>query len=209
MQLTPSVVTTLASPLTLLHHINRGREVHERGLEFLHCYAGGIGTLFAHTFALEVFPCVADLGGWVIWRREIANLDQGFMRCLTWREGIFVLVFNINKDVMSFFFPNHCSMCDWIYIYDQMFMLIRIVSFIVLIIITLYVVILVWGRSNLFCRSLGVRGAIGERRGEGLEKAWTSLQLIRCGPFLSLNLAYIYLQNYMHPPFNPNMLMAS
>ena len=56
MQLTPSVVTTLASPLTLLQHINRGREVHERGLEFLHCYAGGIGTLFAHTFALEVFP---------------------------------------------------------------------------------------------------------------------------------------------------------
>ena len=32
MQLTPSVVTTLASPLTLLYHINRGREVHERGL---------------------------------------------------------------------------------------------------------------------------------------------------------------------------------
>ena len=56
MQLTPSVVTTLASPLTLLQHINRGREVHERGLEFLHRYAGGIGTLFAHTFALEVFP---------------------------------------------------------------------------------------------------------------------------------------------------------
>ena len=34
MQLTPSVVTTLASPLTLLQHINRGREVHERGLGF-------------------------------------------------------------------------------------------------------------------------------------------------------------------------------
>ena len=32
MQLTPSVVTTLASPLTLLQHINRGREVHEGGL---------------------------------------------------------------------------------------------------------------------------------------------------------------------------------
>ena len=32
MQLTPSVVTTLASPLTLLQHINRGREVQKKGL---------------------------------------------------------------------------------------------------------------------------------------------------------------------------------
>ena len=62
MQLTPLVVTTLASPLTLLYHINRGREVHEMGLEFLHCYAGGIGTLFAHTFALEVFPLCCRAG---------------------------------------------------------------------------------------------------------------------------------------------------
>ena len=34
MQLTSSVVTTLASPLTLLQNINRGRDVHERGLGF-------------------------------------------------------------------------------------------------------------------------------------------------------------------------------
>ena len=30
-------------------------------LEFLHCYAGGIGTLFARTFALEVFPLVLQI----------------------------------------------------------------------------------------------------------------------------------------------------
>ena len=53
MQLTPSVVTTLSLTLSLHKHINRGREVHERGLEVLHCHARGIGTLFAHTFALE------------------------------------------------------------------------------------------------------------------------------------------------------------
>ena len=53
MQLTPSVVTTLPSTLSLQKHINRVREVHERGLESLHCYAGGIGTLFPPTFALE------------------------------------------------------------------------------------------------------------------------------------------------------------
>ena len=51
------------------------------------------------------------------------------------------------------------SMCHWIFVYDHMLMLIRIVSFIVLIIIALYVVIMVWGRYNLFCRSLAARGA--------------------------------------------------
>ena len=53
MQLSPSVVTTLYSTLSLQKHINRGREVHEKRLEPLHCYPGGIGTLFAHTFSLE------------------------------------------------------------------------------------------------------------------------------------------------------------
>ena len=56
MQLTPSVVTTLPSTLSLHKHINRGREVHERRLELLHFHAGGIGTLFAHTFALVIIP---------------------------------------------------------------------------------------------------------------------------------------------------------
>ena len=110
-------------------------------------------------------PCFAELGGWVPWRREATELDQGFVRCWTWREGILVLFFKINKDVMSFFFPNHYSMCDWIYVYDQMFMLIIIVSHIVSIIIALYVVILAWGRYNLFCKSLGARGTRGARRG--------------------------------------------
>ena len=113
----------------------------------------------------KLSPCVAELGGWVPWRREAAELDQGFVRCQTWREGIFVLVFRINKYLMSFFFPNHCSMCDWIFVYDHMIMLIRIASFISLIIITLYVVILVWGRYNSFCMSLGVGGVRGTRRG--------------------------------------------
>ena len=107
-------------------------------------------------------PCVAELGGWVLWIREAADPDQGFVRCQTWREGILVLVFKINKDVMSFFFPNHCSMCDWISVSDHMMMLFRSFVYVYLIIIVLYVVIMVWGRYNLFCRSLGARGA---RRG--------------------------------------------
>ena len=106
--------------------------------------------------------CVAELGGWVPWRREASKPDQGFVRCPTWREGIFVLFFKINKHVMSFFFPNNCSMCDWISFFDHMMMLIRLVFHFSLIIIALYVVILVWGRYNSFCRSLGARGA---RRG--------------------------------------------
>ena len=52
MQLTPSVVTTLSLTLTLIKHINRGREVHERGLESLDCYAGGFGALFDLIFEL-------------------------------------------------------------------------------------------------------------------------------------------------------------
>ena len=58
-----TVVTSLTFELPYFTHINIGRKGHEKGLEFMHCYAGGIGTLFAYTFALEVFPCVADLGG--------------------------------------------------------------------------------------------------------------------------------------------------
>ena len=54
MQLTPSVVTNLYSTLSLQKHINRVKEFHERGLQLLHFHAGGIGTLFAHTFSLEV-----------------------------------------------------------------------------------------------------------------------------------------------------------
>ena len=110
-------------------------------------------------------PCVAELRGWVPWRREATELDQGFVRCRTWIEGIFVLVFKINKYVMSLFFPNHCSMCDWISIYDHIMMLIRSLFHVYLIIICLYVVILVWGRHNSFCRSLGARGARGAREG--------------------------------------------
>ena len=100
-------------------------------LEYLHHYARGIGTLFAHTFSLVIIPLCCRA-----WR--LSSLEKRSRRCRTWREGILVLVFKINKDVMSFFFPNHCSMCDWIYIYDHMFMLIIIVSNIALIIITLY-----------------------------------------------------------------------
>ena len=55
MQLTPLVVTTFSSILYLHKHINRGREVHERGLEILHCYAGGIATLIPPAFSLESF----------------------------------------------------------------------------------------------------------------------------------------------------------
>ena len=66
-----------------------------------------------------------------------------FVRCWTWREGIFVLVFKINKYVISFFFPNHCSMCDWISVYDHMMMLVRSLFHVYLIIIALYVVIMV------------------------------------------------------------------
>ena len=48
-----SVVTTFSLTLYLQKGINRGREVHERELELLHCYDGGIGTLISPTFSLE------------------------------------------------------------------------------------------------------------------------------------------------------------
>ena len=50
MQLTPSILTNFSSTLSLHKGINRGKEVHERGLEILHCYARGIGTLFPPPF---------------------------------------------------------------------------------------------------------------------------------------------------------------
>ena len=56
MQLNPSVVTTFPSTLSLQKHMNRGREVHERRLELLHCHTGGIVTLFPPTFSLVIIP---------------------------------------------------------------------------------------------------------------------------------------------------------
>ena len=58
-----TAVTSPTFELPYFTHIYRGRKGDGGDLEFLHCYAGGIGTLFAYTFALEVFPCVAELGG--------------------------------------------------------------------------------------------------------------------------------------------------
>ena len=111
MQLTPSVVTTLSLTPSLQKGINRVREVHERRLESLHCYARGIGTLFAHTFSLEDFSLCCRA-----WRlsslEKRSNITKS--RFPTWREGIFVVHFMINKYGMSFFFPNHFLMCIWI-----------------------------------------------------------------------------------------------
>ena len=55
MPLTPLVVTYLYLTLSLHKNINRGGEVHERGLEPLHCYGGGIGSLIPPTLSLESF----------------------------------------------------------------------------------------------------------------------------------------------------------
>ena len=52
MELIWEVVTDSYSTLSLPKCINRGREVHERGLRILHCYPGGIGTLIPPTFSL-------------------------------------------------------------------------------------------------------------------------------------------------------------
>ena len=119
------------------------------------------------------------------------------MKCLTWRRYTCTSSM-FNKDVMSFFFQNHCSMCDWIYVYDHMMMLVTSLFHVYLIIIALYVVILVWGRYNLFCGSLRARGARGEKRGlkgcldqPSFVKVWTILisetfLYILAEPFASL-----------------------
>ena len=52
-QLIPLVVTTFYSTIYIQKGINRGREVHEKGLKSLHCYARGIGTLIPPTFVVE------------------------------------------------------------------------------------------------------------------------------------------------------------
>ena len=132
------------------------------------------------------------------------------MRCQTWREGIIVLVFKINKDVMSFFFPNNCSMCDWIFVYNHIMMLIKLLFHVYLIIIALYVVILVWGRYNSFCRSLGARGARGARRGlkgcldqPSFVKVWTILISETCLYLLAEPFASTFQLQYIDGLLNP------
>ena len=63
MELNWKVVTDPYSTLSLQKCKNKRREVHEMGLEILHYYAGGIGTLIPPAFSVDFHPCVAKLGG--------------------------------------------------------------------------------------------------------------------------------------------------
>ena len=109
----------------------------------------------------------------------------------------------INKDVMSFFLPNHCSMCvaSLLWLYDDAYH-IRVSSF------TEHK-ILSYSLFGLRKVKLVLQVSWIEEQEEGLEKSWINLQWIKYGPHLSLNLAYICLLNIVHLSFNPSMLMAS
>ena len=138
------------------------------------------------------------------------------MRFRTWRECILALVFNINKDVMSFFLPNYCSMCDWIFPYDHMIMLVRSLFHVYLIINSLYVIILVWGRYNSFCRSLGERGARRARRGlkgfldqTSFVKVWTILISETCLYILAEPFASTFQPQYVDGLLNPSHRILS
>ena len=112
---------------------------------------------------------------------------------------------------MSFFFPNHCSMYDWISVYDHMLMLIRLLFHVSLIIINLYVVMLVWGRYNSFCRSLGARGERGARRGlkgcldqPSFFKVWTIIISKNCLYLLAEPFASTFQPRYVDGLLNPS-----
>ena len=143
MQLTPSVVTNLSSTLSLQKHINRGREVHEIILESLHCYAGGIGALFSHTFSLEAFSLCCRAWRLSSLERRSSRSRSRFRQVPNLKRRYTCTFFKIDKDGISLFFPNHCSMCDLIFVYDHILMLIRLLFHVYLITISLYVVILV------------------------------------------------------------------
>ena len=123
MQLTPSVVTTLYLTLSLQKVINRGRELHERRIESLHCYVGGIGTLILPTFSLVIISlcCIA-------WR--LSSLEKRrnrtrsrFREVPSLRRRYLCTSSMINKYVILFLFQSLCN-GYWIFVYDHMFMLI-------------------------------------------------------------------------------------
>ena len=120
-----------------------------------------LGLSFPPPFPYKLSPCVSDLGGRVPWRREVAEPDLSFVRFPTWREGILVLIFMINKYVILFLFQSMC-LVYWIFDFDYMIMFIRIGFHVSLNIISFDIIKLVWGMYNSFCTSLGARG---ERRG--------------------------------------------
>ena len=98
-------------------------------------------------------------------------------------------------------------MYDWIFVYDQMFMLIILGFHITLIIIVSHVVILVWGRYNSFCRSLG---AIGARVGlkdcldqPSFVKVWIILIYESCSHLLAEPFATLFQPQYIDGLLNP------
>ena len=111
---------------------------------------------------------------------------------------------------------SYCSICDWISVYDHIMMLIRLLFHVYLIIISLYVVILVWGRYNSFCRSLGARGARGARRGlkgcldqPSFVKVWTILISEICLYILVEPFASLFQPQYIDGILNPSHRILS
>ena len=80
-----------------------------------------------------------------------------FREVPTWREGILYLFSRLIK-----MWCPYSSQIIVQCVIEFLFMIILLFD-VYLIIIALYVVILVWGRYNSFCKSLGARGARGAR----------------------------------------------
>ena len=119
------------------------------------------------------------------------------------RRWILYFFHLINKDVMSFFFPNHCSMCVeyLLWLYDDAYQ-IRVSCY------TEHN-ILSYCQFGLRKVQIFLQVSWIEEQEEGIEKAWTSLYWIRYGPYLYFYLAYIFLLNNIHLSFNRRMLVAS
>ena len=139
----------------------------------LYCYGGGIGTLITLNFPQIPSSCVANLGGWFLWRREVGDPDQGFMWCLARGE---CQLYNSSTWLIKMWCPPSSQIIDQCVLnicYDYMMILIRLGFHVLLNIISFHIVYLVWGRCNLFCRSLGEeeqkkgkRKILGQRCGQ-------------------------------------------
>ena len=114
---------------------------------------------------------------------------------------------------MSFFFPNQCSMCDWISVSDHMMMLFRSFVYIYLIIIVLYVVIMVWGSITCF-PGLLEREEQGEDWRESLDQPlvyqlWIFLISETCCYMLAEHCASLFQPQYVDGLLNPSHRILS
>ena len=176
-------------------------------LNIFHCHARGIRTLFPPTFSLEAFSLCSRAWRLSSLEKRSSRTISRFHEVPNLKRRYICNSFMNNRYVMLFLYQSMCIVY-WIYDYDYMMLFIRLLFHVSFNIISFHMVILVWGRYNLFCRSLGARGERGGLKGcldqPSFVKVWTILSSETCLYILAEPFSSTFQPQYVDGLSNPS-----